>query len=369
MSILDVQQPDPLEVLRSKANSAAFWRDLCPWLHVEDDKFRHADQKMACSDAEVDTWSADLISDGYFSVEGGRLQWAVNVADVARGLETLISKGFPPICIMAYDEPWVMGAQLARLVQATTGGNQAIMDWNAFFVKAGAGQGCAEAAGWPPHRDRGSFQAALNGFRADGTPRYTTFWIALTDATPQSSCLMVVPRRWDPGYSDGDKGYLSDIFSSVEAYQYIRALPVASGGLIAFSHRLMHWGSAADPRASAPRIAIAFAAADPSFEEPYFQHEMLAMPSLDVRVALIGGQVLRYANNEQFATTRARVSLFYGLFLGKGELFARSYREEVRAINQRLHKRLPLIPATHEAPLKVEEEAADEGICDLFDGI
>ena len=39
-----------------------------------------------------------------------------------------------------------------------------------------------------------------------------------------------------------------------EAFQHIRALPCEAGGLIAFSHRLLHWGSASDPH-SGPRTA------------------------------------------------------------------------------------------------------------------
>merc|ERR1719223_1126545 len=102
---------------------------------------------------------------------------------------------------MAYDEPWVLAAQLSQLVRLSTGGNEPIMDFAAFCVRAGgavdgrepssdrlseaAGPGGAAPAGWPPHRDRSSDEAAAEGFRADGSPRYATFWIALTDATPE----------------------------------------------------------------------------------------------------------------------------------------------------------------------------------------
>ena len=34
--------------------------------------------------------------------------------------------------------------------------------------------------------------------------RYCTVWVPLTDASTLNSCLTVVPRQFDPGYSEGD---------------------------------------------------------------------------------------------------------------------------------------------------------------------
>ena len=111
-----------------------------------------------------------------------------------------------------------------------TTNNRPIGDWSIFCVDPAAG-----AAGWPPHRDRVSprphaqhcpclsaprptfaqlepcrlcqgTDESASAFRADGTPHYCTVWVALTDATPANSCLMVVPKDKDKGYSEGDKG-------------------------------------------------------------------------------------------------------------------------------------------------------------------
>lgn len=51
-----------------------------------------------------------------------------------------------------------------------------------------------------------------------------------------------------------------------EAYQHIRALPCPAGSAVLFTHRLIHWGSAATRKADWPRIAISFVFSDPSFE-------------------------------------------------------------------------------------------------------
>ena len=126
-----------------------------------------------------------------------------------------------------------------------TTNNRPIGDWSIFCVDPAAG-----AAGWPPHRDRVSprphaqhcpclsapqthlcatlfarriissahlepcrlcqgTDESASAFRADGTPHYCTVWVALTDATPANSCLMVVPKDKDKGYSEGDKGKTS----------------------------------------------------------------------------------------------------------------------------------------------------------------
>lgn len=151
-------------------------------------------------------------------------------------------------------------------------------------------------AGFSPHRDRqpadirGSFRNPRRGMG----PRYTTVWLAcggdrrggdcdgdrkrpyadpihmrtsecgictlgllqaLTEATVDNSCLYMVPRRYDPGYLDGD-GHRPDGSAASPldkfygtrggggmAIRCIRAVPTQAGGLVCFTHRIIHWGS------------------------------------------------------------------------------------------------------------------------------
>ena len=81
----------------------------------------------------------------------------------------------------------------------------------------------------------------------------------------------------------------------MDAWQSILALPASPGTLLCFTHRLLHWGSRAQPGA-APRLAISFALADPTFEVPYFADPAthLPFPPLPLRVALRAAQVLVY---------------------------------------------------------------------------
>jgi len=216
-----------------------------------------------------------------------------------------------------------------------------IFDWAAFFVQAGGHNGAAPA-GWPPHRDRMSDKSAQVGFRPDGSPRYVTFWMALTDATLETSCLMAVPRMHDPGYRGGDacSSPLDTVFRSPDRYQHIRPLPVDAGGLVAFSHRLLHWGSAAQPGAPAPRISIAFATADPLFEKPYLPQDALPVPSLEQRLGLIAAQTLIYSENEQTITTAGTGQMFYNMFSEYAHHFDTDFQESVRRLHAFKYEKL-----------------------------
>jgi ectoine hydroxylase-related dioxygenase (phytanoyl-CoA dioxygenase family) len=76
-------------------------------------------------------------------------------------------------------------------------GNEPSMDFLAWYVDTRCGD-----SGFSPHRDRQPDNAAAT-FRKDGTAKFTTCWVPLSDATPDNSCLYVIPRRHDPGYTAG----------------------------------------------------------------------------------------------------------------------------------------------------------------------
>jgi hypothetical protein len=48
-------------------------------------------------------------------------------------------------------------------------------------------------AGFSPHRDRQPDDSPAT-FRPDGSAMYATMWVPLTPATPENSCLYVIPR-------------------------------------------------------------------------------------------------------------------------------------------------------------------------------
>ena len=153
-------------------------------------------------------------------------------------------------------------------------------------------------------------------FRGDGTPKYATAWVALTDASPDNSCLYFIPRGADPGYTAGDDcaavaslgggDALRACLPTAEAMQRIRAVPAAAGSAVLFSHRTFHWGSAGRRGCTAPRVAMSFGAACPSFEAPYLTGAQgtargvagagVPFPRLAARLALAAAQCIAYAD-------------------------------------------------------------------------
>merc|ERR1719282_2031976 len=114
------------------------------------------------------------------------------------------------------------------------------MDFFVFNVKPGC-------AGWPSHRDRAG--GTKVGFWPNGLPQYTTIWFAITDASPQTSCIYVLPAHADPKYKNLRVGEREEDtrLTIANRHQHIHALPVTSGTVLAWSHRILHWGSASPP--------------------------------------------------------------------------------------------------------------------------
>jgi hypothetical protein len=130
--------------------------------------------------------------------------------------------------------------------------------------------------------------------------------------------MYALPAQADPHYQAADHAPAAarsddvEITSIVaEQHQHVRALPVARGTALAWSHRLIHWGSA-HGGAPADRKTLAFALADPSFEPPLLRvppasdaDEARAnarasasgvgvLPPLRARLAIIAHLLIRY---------------------------------------------------------------------------
>ena len=107
--------------------------------------------------------------------------------------------------------------------------------------------------------------------------KYTTCWVALTDAMPDNSCLYVIPSKFDPGYKNGDKDDVDPMAAALpnkEAYQHIRALPTQAGGALLFTHRIIHWGSSGRKEAeNPPRLSLSIGFSDYSYEKPYLRDQ------------------------------------------------------------------------------------------------
>lgn len=220
-------------------------------------------KKSPTVDAACEEVRNRILEEGFACLQPSEISWSVEVSELAEGIFQLERNGWPPSFIAMYDEAWVMARDSQKIMQRATG-NCLCMDVVAFLVRP------SQTKGFSPHRDRqpedwvpkGAPPATSSTFKADGMAKYVTLWAALTDATPENSCLHFVPRSADPGYSEGDPedgDPLQRVFHDKGAYQKIRSVPVSQGGCTFHTHRTIHWGSAGRNSAHvAPRVALSF---------------------------------------------------------------------------------------------------------------
>ena len=324
-----------------------YWAKLCPELHVSDAGFQRACQAanggFSSAGKERGTGheaKSRMVDEGFATIEPEDLQWSVDRAAVVRGIVTLREHGWPATAIIVYDEAWAMAVDAARVMKEVVPHNRPVTDTLCFFVDPSDA-----SRGFSAHRDRQPEDWMAKGFPEDarstfwpddGTARYATLWIALTDATPDNSCLHYIPAEADEGYygndNDGECGVDEDqgqqnsdkgkegkegeegkegkgggagalnpvqsiMVKSTSAIQVVRAAPVRAGGCALHTHRVIHWGSKG--RASyrgAPRVALSFAFSDPAFEAANFVDPSADFPAHEQRVALMCGQVINYSS-------------------------------------------------------------------------
>eukprot|EP01116_Phalansterium_solitarium_P003297 TRINITY_DN1410_c0_g1_i2.p1 TRINITY_DN1410_c0_g1~~TRINITY_DN1410_c0_g1_i2.p1 ORF type:complete len:372 (-),score=130.80 TRINITY_DN1410_c0_g1_i2:173-1288(-) len=306
--------------------------------------------------------SMQMVEEGFFQVPP--VDWSVSMRDLALGVVQLVQHGYTPSYIVVFDELWQLVHQLSDLVKAVTG-NACIMDFFAWHISPHT----TTDAGWGPHRDRPNSNP-LTSFRPDGTPLYNTVWVPFTNATPDNSCLYVVPAPFDPGYATNDlyngSQPLERIFhGNPDAYQDIRALPAAAGSVISFTHRLLHWGSRASPYSlDEPRIAMAFAAADDSFEPPQFDRSYLPMPPLAMRVALVSAQSILHAHQEPLRIKHER--FLYKTFQAQSRRFNPAYAKKVDLMHQHLEANELANPSEQPEGSSVEEDSDDSSVLDVL---
>lgn len=181
----------------------------------------------------------DVARDGWLSLAS-----AVDVAErsaISAAIDALAHEGLPPLFVYAYPAVWAIGARIAERISDALGARYDLIEdaW-AFRVPVGPAH-----AGWPPHR--GSYE--LSADRA--APDTLNVWIAISDATIDSSCMHVVPLDRDPAYP-------SDLRSHAAAATEGVALPVAAGTALAWNANVLHWGGPSSARAKEPRTSITF---------------------------------------------------------------------------------------------------------------
>jgi len=163
----------------------------------------------------------------------------------------------------------------------------------------------------------------------------------LTDATPENSCLYVIPKGVDPGYDgEGDVDDVDPLRRVLDggkgSYQNIRAVPRQAGEGVVFTHRIIHWGSRGggdeecceeEEDEREPRIAISFVVSDGEFEAPYLSLTEGEIPSFEVRLLLVCSQLLIYY--QRFDLSRSVIRTCYEYCKEHELLLEEGYRKKV----------------------------------------
>jgi hypothetical protein len=356
------EEPSKLSYFLTNAKRAdpSFWKKLCSSLSIEGKLSKDRKAPVISSD-EAERRRKKLVSDGYVLVDDCLDMDLVN--QIKEGIEHLDKQGLPPTFILLFDQTWELArASRSVLESSTHSKNSFNFDLLAWLIKAGKG-------GFSPHRDRQP-EEAESTFHPGDQARFVTQWIALSDATPENSCLHVIPRKYDPGYVDGDteEDPLRRALPSKESFQHIRALPRTAGQSILFTHRIIHWGSRSDLDSThPPRIAISFVCSDPSYEAPmvraaYFSQDEI--PPFHIRLLLVCSQLLIYY--QRFGLDKEAIKACYGYCKHHEEELEEKYRhkvfvEFVKAMKEMTDKSVDFTAvASDKVKLVVTEEGDEE---------
>jgi hypothetical protein len=216
--------------------SAAFWRGVVPWLHIEAARSQDLDANGEPSPPPPRSWPAS----GY--LELGSILDPAKAASLARAVTTLRTRALHPTFLYVYDEAWnVLDALRPRLALLLGRDLDVLADVWAWYIDPRTDPG-----GWPIHR--GVYEDVRG---ADGTPELVNVWVALTDATERNACMHLVPFSHDPHYP-------ADLPNLTALERRGLALPTPAGSALVWNANVAHWGGSCDPSYGQPRISMSF---------------------------------------------------------------------------------------------------------------
>eukprot|EP01102_Stenamoeba_stenopodia_P016387 TRINITY_DN5728_c0_g1_i1.p1 TRINITY_DN5728_c0_g1~~TRINITY_DN5728_c0_g1_i1.p1 ORF type:complete len:352 (-),score=50.40 TRINITY_DN5728_c0_g1_i1:340-1320(-) len=172
-----------------------YWRLLCPDLHVNDNEFINDRlsklELVVLSKRQTQSLRESMLTEGYFQLDNEDINWVCSLKKIESAILTLREQGWHPLWIIVYDEVWLIAYQIFELLRRLVNKNLIFnRDFFAWFIDNESSEG-----GWEPHRDRHSMT-----FTNKSEPNYATVWIAITPATPENSCIYLLPATHDPSY-------------------------------------------------------------------------------------------------------------------------------------------------------------------------
>lgn len=253
---------------------------------------------------DADDLRTRMLGEGYARVRN----WcdAATLSGYTHGFTAAIDRlqqlNLPAQCLMLFVQPWECIQRLCAALGPVYK-TQLIHDFYIFNVRPGG-------RGWDVHRDRGGPGSKIGFDRESGLPLYNTIWMALTDASPETSCMYVLPAGKDPEYrceleatEEQQREQMNLHVITATRLQSVRALPAQAGDVLVWSHRLIHWGSEHAGASDAPRQTLSFAMADPRFEGSLLRStaglpdgdlEMQTLPTFDTRLLLVAYTCVAY---------------------------------------------------------------------------
>jgi hypothetical protein len=275
---MSTAQPVSLDGRLREIAAPDFWRRHFPQLSINT-RLGTWDRDAGALSSDVrQLYSARMLEEGYFQ---DRHETLVRLAPLlADAVLTCKRLDIPPAFIFLFDETWQCFFALDPMLKHFLGSGYRILpDFWTWHVDPEA-----DESGWRPHRDKGRKSLA-----ADGTPLSLTVWIPLMEASPQNSCMYILPANRDPVYNtEKERAWQVDL-------PHVRALPGQQGDFFCWNQAVLHWGSASSRFARTPRLSMAleFQRGDHEpFNRPLI--EPFVNLKFEIRLKLVAKQILQY---------------------------------------------------------------------------
>jgi ubiquinone/menaquinone biosynthesis C-methylase UbiE len=195
------------------------------------------------------------------------IDWATRrhlLKKVSDTIDTLKKKGWPPVFVFMFDEPWQIIDGLFELMQPVLG-EDCVLDASVFAWGLDRGNREEHVGGnfKLPHRD--ATYSQVNG--KDGNPVNLSVWMCINEVTLENGCMFVLPREADPAFADEESRY--HMCAAVEPkdrdlglelrfhLDHVLALPGPPGSVLCWCANAVHWGSSCGAFAKDPRKNIA----------------------------------------------------------------------------------------------------------------
>jgi ectoine hydroxylase-related dioxygenase (phytanoyl-CoA dioxygenase family) len=355
---------------REQWGKPSFWEHICPCLAIGHPYplSLAADKSDTCIEPlQAEGHRRGLLQQGYARVD--EVLDSSLIHKLQSGAEALQQAGYPASFLLLFDETWQLARHSQRILKAATHKanvfNFDILAWCITNNKSGTST--SSSKGFSPHRDRQPANVP-DSFHPDGQAKFVTHWIALSQATPENSCLYMIPKPQDPGYMQGDidtHDPLQRALYNKESYQYIRSFPRTAGTSLLFTHRIIHWGSAREESSTIPpRVAISFVASDPDYEKPYLEQysqqptaqgaATSIAPSFHLRLLLVCAQLLIYY--QRLHLPRETIQACYQYCKDHEDKLEASYRQKV--FLEYIHAMKEDDPESGDANVNEDEEEA-----------